>query len=320
MVGRGEEIEEILSALARPPAAIAIEGEAGIGKTRLVTELLSRAEIADRLQVTGACAHIREPFPLGPVVEALRRTHEHLSPSAATSLSPVTGALRPLLPELAHLLPAAPDPLNDRIGERHRVFRGLAELLGSLGRVVLVLEDMHWADEQTIEFLGYLLSDPLAGLCVVLTFRGEEVDPGIRALTARLPASVARVQVELPPFDTAATSALAAAVLGADRVSEDFAAYLRERTSGLPFAIQQSRVRLLPARVVTYLLLAACLFTEVGYRQVWSKLTSGLYGMPVASPSGSALRQARQRLGPQPMQALFDLLRGPAATTAAQVR
>jgi hypothetical protein len=82
----------------------------------------------------------------------------------------------------------------------------------------------------------------------------------------------------------------------------------------------QSRVRLLPARVVVYLLLAGCLFAELGYRQVWSKLTSGLRGLPIASPSGSALRQARQRLGPRPVRALFDLLRGPAATSARQVR
>lgn len=82
----------------------------------------------------------------------------------------------------------------------------------------------------------------------------------------------------------------------------------------------ESRVRLLPARVVMYLLLAGCLFAELGYRQVWSKLTSGLSGLPLAAPSGSALRQARQRLGPRPVQALFDLLRGPAVTSAAQVR
>ena len=82
----------------------------------------------------------------------------------------------------------------------------------------------------------------------------------------------------------------------------------------------ESRVRLLPARVVMYLLLAGCLFAELGYQQVWSKLTSGLSGLAVVAPSGSALRQARQRLGPQPVRALFDLLRGPAATSAAQVR
>jgi len=82
----------------------------------------------------------------------------------------------------------------------------------------------------------------------------------------------------------------------------------------------QARVRLLPARVVMYLLLAACLFAELGYRQVWSKLTSGLHGLPTVSPSASALRQARQRLGPRPVRALFELVRGPAATTATQVR
>jgi hypothetical protein len=82
----------------------------------------------------------------------------------------------------------------------------------------------------------------------------------------------------------------------------------------------QSRIRLLPARVVMYLLLAACLFAELGYRQVWSKLVSGLHPLPFVAPSGSALRQARQRLGPQPVRALFDLVRGPAATAARQVR
>ncbi|MEU4245766.1 IS4 family transposase [Actinoplanes sp. NPDC026619] len=82
----------------------------------------------------------------------------------------------------------------------------------------------------------------------------------------------------------------------------------------------EARVRLLPARVVMYLLLAGCLFAELGYLQVWARLVSGLQALPVVSPSSSALRQARQRLGPAPMRALFDLLRGPAATTAGQVR
>jgi hypothetical protein len=78
----------------------------------------------------------------------------------------------------------------------------------------------------------------------------------------------------------------------------------------------QSRVRLLPARVTVYLLLAGCLFAELGYGQVWRRLTAGLTGLDLVTPTGSALRQARQRLGTAPMRALFDLLRGPAATTA----
>lgn len=104
------------------------------------------------------------------------------------------------------------------------------------------------------------------------------------------------------------------------------AGHLGELTRLVPFEMvddvlaatgrTQRRVRLVPARVVVYLLLAGCLFADCGYRMVWAKLVAGLRGLPVADPSGSALRQARQRLGPAPLRALFDLLRGPAATSA----
>ena len=78
----------------------------------------------------------------------------------------------------------------------------------------------------------------------------------------------------------------------------------------------QQRIRLLPARVVVYLVLAGCLFAELGYGQVWQKLTAGLAGLGLAEPSSGTLREARQRLGSAPLRALFDLLRGPGATTA----
>jgi hypothetical protein len=99
--------------------------------------------------------------------------------------------------------------------------------------------------------------------------------------------------------------------------------HLGELTQLIPFDMvdhaltetrtMQSRVRDLPSRVVVYLLLAACLFPELGYPGVWRKLTAGLAQIPTAAPSPSALRQARQRLGAAPLRWLFDLLRGPAA-------
>jgi hypothetical protein len=82
----------------------------------------------------------------------------------------------------------------------------------------------------------------------------------------------------------------------------------------------QRRIRLVPARVTVYLLLAGALFNGLGYRQVFDRLCAGLSGMAPVRPSGSALRQARQRLGSAPMKALFDLVSGPAATTAAAGR
>ncbi|HEX6685212.1 MAG TPA: IS4 family transposase [Candidatus Limnocylindrales bacterium] len=76
----------------------------------------------------------------------------------------------------------------------------------------------------------------------------------------------------------------------------------------------QSRLRDLPARVVVYLVLAGCLFPETGYSGVWRKLTGALVGLPVATPSASALAQARRRVGAAPLRWLFDLLKGPVPT------
>ncbi|WP_336206347.1 ATP-binding protein [Nonomuraea sp. LPB2021202275-12-8] len=236
LVGRNDELATLLSAVTRSPAVVVIEGEAGIGKTRLVTDMAARPELAGHRILVGGCGRIREPFPLGPILDALRGMAAYLVPE---DLSPLTGVLRPLMPELAPLLPAAPEPLDDRAGERHRVFRALAEVLGSLGRAVLVAEDMHWADEQTVDFVGYLLADPPPELSVVITFRGEEVGLDVRTLTTRLPGSITRAHIILKPLDVEQTSVMMAAILAADRVSEEFAEYLCERTSGLPLAIQE---------------------------------------------------------------------------------
>ena len=102
--------------------------------------------------------------------------------------------------------------------------------------------------------------------------------------------------------------------------------HLGELTQQVPFEMvdaalaqtgrTQSRIRDLPARVVVYLLLAGCLFAELGYGQVWQRLTAGLDGLQLATPTASALTHARRRLGPAPLRALFGLLCGPAPAAA----
>ena len=75
----------------------------------------------------------------------------------------------------------------------------------------------------------------------------------------------------------------------------------------------QARLRDLPSRVGMYFVLSMCLFPEVGYRRVWAKMTRGLGGYPVCTPSAKALRDLRRRLGPRPVKALFEVLAGPLA-------
>ncbi|MGW7367299.1 transposase domain-containing protein [Streptomyces sp. NPDC054841] len=96
--------------------------------------------------------------------------------------------------------------------------------------------------------------------------------------------------------------------------------HLGELTQVLPFELVdavleetrtvQLRLRDLPSRVGVYFVLAMCLFPEVGYRLVWHKLTTGLVGMEVASPTAKALRDLRRRVGAAPMRRLFEVLAG----------
>lgn len=236
LVGREAPLARLAAAVAAPPSVVVVEGEAGIGKSRLVAELAARPETAGLRFLHGGCSQIREPFPLGPLVEALRSSGGDL---AGVALSPVAGALRSLFPELADVLPGAPEPLDDRAAERHRLFRGLGAVLAALGPAVLVVEDLHWADEQTVEFLAYLLANPPGALSVVLTYRGEEAPAGVRALTARPADTVVHEHIALATLDETQTRALAAAILDGAEISAEFAAHLCTRASGLPLAIQE---------------------------------------------------------------------------------
>ncbi len=122
--------------------------------------------------LVGHCHRVREPFFLGPVVEALCGLERR---ELRRPLSPVVGALRPLLPELEEVLPPQPAAIGDPRAERHRIFRALRDLLAALGPAVCVLEDLHWADESTLELLTFLLTDPPEELSLVVTVRSEDL-------------------------------------------------------------------------------------------------------------------------------------------------
>jgi DNA-binding CsgD family transcriptional regulator/tetratricopeptide (TPR) repeat protein len=236
LVGRENELASLLEAASHPPALVLVEGEAGVGKTRLVQEFLRSPELSGSQVYTGGCQHLAEPFPLGPVLDALQAARP-----IRTQLSPLAGALRPLLPELAPVLPPLPEQLGDRRAERHRLFRALRELLGALGRGVLVLEDLHWADDQTSEFVRFLCPQLPPELLLVCTYRGEDAPAAspFRSLAAELPSRTAGLKLQLRPLDREQVRALAGLILGADAISDEFADYLFEGSGGLPFAVEE---------------------------------------------------------------------------------
>ncbi|MFE0028466.1 ATP-binding protein [Amycolatopsis sp. NPDC059021] len=236
LIGRAAELRALARAAAAPPAVLMLEGEAGVGKTRLVSELVTRPETARHRVLLGCCQPLREPFPYGVVIEALRG----VDGVPAGPLSPLTGALAPYLPELTHL-PEPPPPLGDPRADRHRLFRAVRALLDALGPVLLVVEDVHWADDGSRHLLRFLMGDPPPGLSLLLSYRGEEVPGGLPLGSAYRPApGSASVFVRLAPLDRDGVRQLTGALLGTPAVSAEFAARLHERTAGLPFAVEET--------------------------------------------------------------------------------
>ncbi|WP_067174236.1 helix-turn-helix transcriptional regulator [Microtetraspora niveoalba] len=240
-VGRDAQLRTLLRVAGSPPAVILVQGEAGIGKTRLVHTAIDRLRADRRTVLLGHCHQLREPFPYGPVFDALR--HAAAALPAGDRLNPVTGALRGYLPELTgHLPPVpAPPPLDDVHAERHRLFRAVHALLAAAAPAVLVVEDLHWADDGTRDLLRFLTDQPPEGLALVVTFRREDLPvPGLPFGHAyRRRPGVRSEVISLGPLDVEAVRSLTSALLGGAQVPKDFAARLHERTAGVPFVIEE---------------------------------------------------------------------------------
>jgi len=230
MIGRDAELAALLDAAGRAPSAVFVEGPAGMGKTRLVTEFAAAARAGGARVVAGACQPLPEPFPYGVLLDCLSRCRDLL-----VDPGPVTGALRDHLPELADRLPPAPRALGDPGAERHRLFRAVRDLLRSLGPAVLVLEDLHWADEGTRRVLRFVVADPPPGLSVVATYRREDLPAGAPlGRVLHVPTLVLR------PFDAAGVRAAVDALVGAAVTSERFAEAVLRETAGIPFVVQEA--------------------------------------------------------------------------------
>ncbi|MFD8612564.1 ATP-binding protein [Streptomyces sp. NPDC059631] len=246
LVGRRAELEQVVGALSRGPATVLVEGEAGVGKSRLLQEALGAPAVRARGPLVAVCPPFEEALTLGPVVDAVRQSR---TGPAGLELTALAGALRPLFPEWAQALPPAPEPLHDAGAARHRLFRALAELLDRLGTEILVVEDVHWADDATLGFLLFMAARRPRRISLVVTYRPEETAAGspLLRLSARPAVGAGHVRICLAPLTVEGTAVLVSSMLDDEHVSDAFARFLHRRTEGLPLAVEES-VRLLRDR------------------------------------------------------------------------
>ena len=248
-VGREDELlvlsKEFERARAGECRVVLIQGEPGIGKTRLAREFCATVHERGARILLGHCAE-DTLVPYQPFVEAIAR---HLSDcpldELRLDLGDTGGELRRLAPELAERLPDLPEPLRgDPAGERYRLYRAVACVLENMAAsapLVLAIEDLHWADKATLSLLAHVVgvvrASPLLILC---TYRGTEL-PRTDALSATL-SDLRREQVlerlSLAGLDEHQVAGLVDRIGGLGATSQ-LARALHERTDGNPLFVEE---------------------------------------------------------------------------------
>ena len=207
-----------------------IAGEAGVGKTRLVNEVLRGDGVAF---VQGEGSEPAPP-PYGAIGAALRASLRR-DPCALDDCGPLGRYLRVLLPELGR---------PPRGGDRATIFEAVRCGLRSIARrapMIVFLDDLQWADAATCELLPVLaagLTDE--PLLMVAAYRSDELARGhpVRRMRAALRRAGRLEELSLEPLDAAGTSRLAAGLLGA-RPAPSLARTLHARTQGVPFFVEE---------------------------------------------------------------------------------
>ncbi|MFJ9868767.1 AAA family ATPase [Streptomyces sp. NPDC101165] len=178
-VGRTDELDTLNDALARAaagePQALLLGGEAGVGKTRLVEEFAAAACRRSAVVAVGGCVEIgADGLPFAPFSTALRALRDALPEEFATAGAGQEEELARLLPELGEATSSRHD--EQGMARLFELTARLLERVAAAHTVVLVLEDLHWADASTRHLLAYLFRTLRTGrLLVLATYRADDI-------------------------------------------------------------------------------------------------------------------------------------------------
>ncbi len=313
-VGRGAELARLEQSLARAAAGrggmVLVTGEPGIGKTRSLEEFAQRARERGARVLFGACYDGESGPPFGPFAEAIaghakrveRGELERDLAGYAATLATLAPGLRERLPDAPESVPLTPEE------ERWRLLDAVVQFLGALAKqapVVLILDDLHWADRGSIAMLRHVARSARRGrLLVVGAYRDVELDRQ-HPLAEALAALRREVEYERIPLTGLAAGEVEELLVGlaAHDVPAALVAAVNAETEGNPFFIREVLLHLVEegrlrrdddGRWVTRLGVAELGIPE-GVRQVIGRRLSRLSPeanrlLAAASGFGSAFR------------------------------
>lgn len=256
LVGRLSEWQQLLRVRdeAGPHGqVIIIQGEAGIGKTRLAEEFLDFADAEGSTVMIARCYEGESDLAYGPVVSALRAALDQTGSGTWQATVPPAW-----LPEVARLVPEVAMGRSDLIsappldspGAQGRFFEGIRQALlaaggekwgNDTGRVMLLIDDLHWADQASIDLLSYLvrrLQD--WPVCLILTWRSDHTsgDDHLHQLLSEAQRSPHATVLSPPRLNKAEVSEMVRSVSDPGAaLSPGLAERLYQETEGLPFFV-----------------------------------------------------------------------------------
>ena len=246
LVGRQAELRSLAGALQRVMAGgqetVLVGGEAGVGKSRLVRELIDRARGSGARVLLGGCVELGGGgIPFAPLVEMIRALSGELSGEQLDAvLGPARAEIGRLVPELGDGSP------SDARSERDPAT--LLELMvGMVGRLamdaplMLVFEDLQWADGPTLDLLALLVARSSTGpLLLILTARSDELHRAhpFRRMAARWEQQRVAERLELERLVPAEVAAQVEAILG-ERPGGELVRFIAERSEGIPLFVEE---------------------------------------------------------------------------------
>jgi DNA-binding CsgD family transcriptional regulator len=247
LIGRAEQLAALTAALDRAraggPSAILIGGEAGIGKSRLVSEFSAAAVSAGSRVLAGGCLDLgADGLPYAPFAAMLRELSRDLGAGGVAALLPgqATSEFARLLPEFGE---AAAD--TEPGMARARLFEQMLTLLERLaetGPVVLVIEDAHWADRSTRDLMAFLIGSQqvLDRVLIIVSFRSDELHRThpLRPVLAELGRLGWVERMELPRLGRLTADQLVASIIGREpepRLADE----IYQRAEGNPLFVEE---------------------------------------------------------------------------------
>ena len=243
---------------------VLLSGEAGVGKSRLVAETKVYAAAQDFLLLQGNCFQTDVSYPYAPLLDLLRSSAAHLTEALASDLAPFARELHQLLPDIVSLPPdLAPVSSPDPEQEKRLLFTALAQFFinQSVKRpVLLVIEDIHWSDDTSLEFFLYLakrcagIGYPQAvPLQFLLTYRSDEMRSSLKHFLAQLDRERFAKEIPLAPLTESEVDAMLRAIFALPSPARlELPDLIYALTEGNPFFVEELLKSLITAGDIFY--------------------------------------------------------------------